>query len=827
MLLTIEEFLKRRPDMEVHMESAIQSAINSSFILLDGECAGLISKVQSYMESVEIIDPNNEYYRNDFELSQLIEALTSQTQYSLNLGNDYSIGGGSYSIGNINSSFNRPEGRDIVAPGVYKLLSNARVYNLNVGIGVSQKQDYYLEGIDSADKHISISKAQADFVHKYQPNAEVGNVAYVNESKMVDFAKPQDLQIGTYNTNRIAGGEGHRNNYYEIDNVPDIAFFGPNDSGTYSAIQRGEVKQILNENYLTKDQVFKVVYASGIEWNSRLNYEKNWITQFVVNGVLKWYLALENNTNKQPNLHPGIWKELTTQEIDLNLIQQQLEPFINQKVSQEVAQQILDTINNLPTIEYVEETKEQVLLFNSEQDFTNFKNLTNTTDRDYETLPFQTQNDNYVTLNTTQTITGNKTFNANVVISSNPTPLVLKANNNDKTYLLIKSSDNTTNLSLGANSNETSFEVNRGNLIVKTLQNNKNVLFENVARIKMNRSILEVGTEINAGYGGGVVKFIPEDNSTKTLQFFNSAPTDTRRFNLKINEPIEATNPATKQYVDNQISNIQIPTNVTTTNTNQTISGEKTFSSLVTITKTNGALAFKPGTNQPAYFEFYNGNTRIGYFGKGSSGNNNMTLGAQSGKIVLEASQGIEIPEPTAANNPTTKNYVDNLNNSQATQISELNVWSSDIDNKVRLFENEITILQENINNIIQKRDYVFSSQNSTPDLYGETYQYTLVITDLQETMVTGVNVNFKNQSNASAKARYWNVSWTTTWGPKIYIKLFVDKYLYNNFGGTDLKLDFSNLSVRVFYSPKHSARETEKVYQGEVINSPEIIGGK
>ena len=52
MLLTIQEFLKRRPDMEVHMENAIQSAINSSFILLDGECAGLISQVQSYIRTI-------------------------------------------------------------------------------------------------------------------------------------------------------------------------------------------------------------------------------------------------------------------------------------------------------------------------------------------------------------------------------------------------------------------------------------------------------------------------------------------------------------------------------------------------------------------------------------------------------------------------------------------------------------------------------------------------------------------------------------------------------------------------------------------------------
>ena len=65
------------------------------------------------------------------------------------------------------------------------------------------------------------------------------------------------------------------------------------------------------------------------------------------------------------------------------------------------------------------------------------------------------------------------------------------------------------------------------------------------------RSPIELGTEIKAGYGGGNVKFIPEDNSTKTLQFYNANPTDTRRFNLLVPNPTAAQNPATKQYVDN------------------------------------------------------------------------------------------------------------------------------------------------------------------------------------------------------------------------------------------------------------------------------------
>ena len=61
------------------------------------------------------------------------------------------------------------------------------------------------------------------------------------------------------------------------------------------------------------------------------------------------------------------------------------------------------------------------------------------------------------------------------------------------------------------------------------------------------RSPIELGTEIKAGYGGLTVKFIPEDNSTKTLQFYNNNATDRRRFNLLVPDPTAAQNPATKQ----------------------------------------------------------------------------------------------------------------------------------------------------------------------------------------------------------------------------------------------------------------------------------------
>ena len=159
------------------------------------------------------------------------------------------------------------------------------------------------------------------------------------------------------------------------------------------------------------------------------------------------------------------------------------------------------------------------------------------------------QLNNTVSTNTTQTITGAKTFTEDVVINKTPVPLTLKATDNNKTYIVYKDSANNSNLSIGANATSASIEVNRGNLEIETQQENKNISI-NTGRVKLNRSILEFGTEINTGYGGGVVKFIPEDNSTKTLQFFNNNATDQRRFKLAIPEPVDNNNPATKNYVD-------------------------------------------------------------------------------------------------------------------------------------------------------------------------------------------------------------------------------------------------------------------------------------
>ena len=202
--------------------------------------------------------------------------------------------------------------------------------------------------------------------------------------------------------------------------------------------------------------------------------------------------------------------------------------------------------------------KKPVVSSGEPEDYQVVKNTVSQNERNITNINSQITNvnnqlNNTVSTNTAQTITGAKTFNEGITINKTPIPLLLKATSDDKSYIVFRDSANNSNLSIGANAASTSIEVNRGDLTIQTQQDNKTVAFE-TGTIKTNRARLEFGTEINAGYGGGTVKFIPEDNSTKTLQFFNNNANDTRRFKLAVPEPVDNNNPATKQYVDTQIS---------------------------------------------------------------------------------------------------------------------------------------------------------------------------------------------------------------------------------------------------------------------------------
>lgn len=355
---------------------------------------------------------------------------------------------------------------------------------------------------------------------------------------------------------------------------------------------------------------------------------------------------------------------------------------------------------------------------------------------------------NFATLNTTQTITGAKTFNNNVVISKNPTPLILKANNNDKTYMLIKSSDDTTNFSLGANSSNTSLEVNRGDLTFKTLQSNKNINFENIARVKLYRSVLETGTEINAGYGGLNVKFIPEDNSTKTLQFYNANPNDTRRFKLLVPEPTEAQNPATKHYVDTAIAGIntsgnipqqtldQINTNTTNiTNLQNEVNGQAI--SIGALENQVNVNVNRIGTNTNSINQLNTKDTQNVKLSGDQTINGQKTFANR-----ISANGGItNLPDPTNTQDAATKEYVD-------TKANYRQVFSS----TTTYSTNQTTAIS--ISNYVNANNDPFRSWMIQFDRYGSngntyegTFNLNFILPDTNKATVVEANLYFNNSN--------------------------------------------------------------------------------
>lgn len=402
-IVTVEVFIQNRPDMEIHSPKSITTAILTAATLLNSECNNLINDVWEF-NRLQPANPENELFRSDYELSQIKEAIISQTQYNLNMGNDFAIGGGSYSIGNVNASYNRPENRPALAPGVLKLLQNARVYVL------TDFGNLFNKGTKKECVNPAVAQkdwADAKFLEKHHPSARVGNVAYIDNQHNVNFGNPQDLDITTYRTKIIAGGRGNEDNFYKIDEVPNIAFFGNDDFGTYSAVQRGELKQMginpidlkkvwdpingvykfINDfdisywNGITKEQAYFAIYASGTVWRIDGIYRLGWITQ-KVNALneLRWYESLiDNNVGFDPVTNPQAWKELANQAVDLNQIIDQLKPYIDAVIDGRI-----DAVLDQRKHQFVQETQGQILTFKDQADYEAFRDTNNLVDLDFE-----------------------------------------------------------------------------------------------------------------------------------------------------------------------------------------------------------------------------------------------------------------------------------------------------------------------------------------------------------------------------------------------------------------------------------------------------------
>ena len=179
--------------------------------------------------------------------------------------------------------------------------------------------------------------------------------------------------------------------YKIINEVDKIAFFGKE----------------LNKA-LTRQETYNLLSASNTLWNAAFSYEKDVAVLYTFTKGGKEFIGqaislIDNNTGHNPADGGVFWKVFeSTGTADIteivDKVVEQVEPIIDEK------------FEALPTIDYVSEYANQTISFDTEADFEAFKTETGTDDTFYEDVAGGGTGTGDVTLDTDQTITGEKTF---------------------------------------------------------------------------------------------------------------------------------------------------------------------------------------------------------------------------------------------------------------------------------------------------------------------------------------------------------------------------------------------------------------------------------
>lgn len=191
-------------------------------------------------------------------------------------------------------------------------------------------------------------------------------------------------------------------------------------------------------------------------------------------------------------------------------------------------------------------------------------------------------------------------------------------------------------------------------------------------------------------------------------------------------------------------------TNLVTTNTQQTITGDKQFNGNVEFNKYvvvhNGSdndcgLAFHRDAQHANYAGFYNGNTRLGFIGKASANDTSLTLKAETGDLVLDCGSDTQsinasgknisnVKNPTNAQHAATKAYVDNKAGDWI-QIGTINSATSGL-NSSSFVDQTVTNVPEN-----------FTLENQSK--YEVLLKINVDSSDIFNSTVIGVNSNTYN----------------------------------------------------------------------------------
>lgn len=599
-ILTVEDFLANCPDMNIHNQETIQTAIYQSASLLNGECAGMIKKVWDYNNSGNV-DTTNDLYRTEEELSYLNEAFITQTRYYITQSNSWNQGNQGFGVDGFSSSWGTPVNREILAPSVLTSLQRARVYTFQE-FKKGAKINQIIKG-EWDIPYITETEANALYVKSYQPLAPDGTVATIRNNSVVFENIPPATSIeNATNANNVKDSDNEYKPAYQLNKFSELQTNITDNSSAINSLN-GNI-ETLESNQIQIGNAIQNNHTQISELQEQANTLDTSLNDLqtqlnTINNQLQQLIQALQNWNV--GSYKGDWNSTTSYTIS-DTVTYQNSLYLSLKENN-IDNLPTDTsfwfnlgnsinIEGLATVAYVDEIKNGLneSIANLQNDLNTLQGQLDTTNQSLNNVisSVNTLNTEAVKLSGNQTISGLKTFSNGLNITqtgesfkfnpanSNATYFAGYKNTNTRLWYIGKGSTNQDNLKIGCDIGSIDFETTGNN----SVNFNKGVNI-NGSIINQATGVFVSTPRLQLGWGSNIGYITPEDTTNKTLKF--SGLSGKGKFDIDLNgtskiinvsNPVNNNDCANKIYVDNYFKRNR---NISLNNASDWTTGNPTF----------------------------------------------------------------------------------------------------------------------------------------------------------------------------------------------------------------------------------------------------------
>lgn len=180
--------------------------------------------------------------------------------------------------------------------------------------------DFYRPGNEELCTPITIAQADTRYVAKYQQDGIFNTIATINDRRMVEFKRLQDIDTTGLQAEFAKKILDPISMIYKQINEFDISYW----------------------DGLTKEQIYNAIQAAGTIWKPDIVYRKDFVVMFVDADESGYKFAkskIDNNIGNNPNTSPDAWEILPADPQEI----------------QAIIDYLINYIDNLPKVQYFSE----------------------------------------------------------------------------------------------------------------------------------------------------------------------------------------------------------------------------------------------------------------------------------------------------------------------------------------------------------------------------------------------------------------------------------------------------------------------------------------